>query len=200
MEESRLRERDVELFRLVNTLKSSKAVYRRTQPRLYNDLVARRKEIDHELESDDCYMKVVADKGFLILSFYPDDMDYQNRLRKKFSVNEMRFYIVLLHIYNERYLNEGDYVSVGTMDLLDAWEKLGFVSKTSVATKKFLEPLIRTMKTFGIMTESGNEQFVILPGILFGLDLSSFLSYYDAVLTPWFATTAETNDEQEETK
>ena len=82
MIETRLRERDVELFRLVNTLKASRIVYRKTEPILYDSLVARREEIDHELETDDCFMKIIADREFLVLSFFPDDADYQLRYRE----------------------------------------------------------------------------------------------------------------------
>ena len=187
MIETRLRERDVELFRLVNTLKASRIVYRKTEPILYDSLVARREEIDHELETDDCFMKIIADREFLVLSFFPDDADYQNRLRKKLTVTEMKFYISLLQLYTERYISDGDFVSAGTEEIVSAWEQLGFNSKSSVLSRKSIDSLVRTMKTFGIMAETGNEQYLIQPGIMFGLDRGMFLEYYDAVLSPWFA-------------
>ena len=187
MNDTRLRERDEELFRLVNTLKASRVVYRKTSPSLYDALVARRTEIDPELETDDCYMKIVSDRDFLFLSFYPDDADYQNRLRKKLTVSEMKFYISLLQLYTERYVSSGDYVSVGTEEIFSVWDQFGFNTKSSQLNKRSMEPLVKTMKRHGILADAGDEQYLIMPGILFGLDQSAFLAYYDAVLSPWFA-------------
>lgn len=198
---TRLRERDNELFVLVNTLKAQEMVYQKTSPQLYGDLVSRRSEVDEELGADDCYMRIVPEKGLIVLSFYPDDQDYRNGLRKKFSLNEMRFYISILQLYSERYIADGDYVTVGTEDIINAWDRLGLSSKTAAVNRKFLEPYIKEMKRHGILAATGSgqaEQYVIQPGVMFGLDMPSLMEYYGSVLEPWLTTAAEKEREKKE--
>lgn len=186
----RLRERDTELFELVNTLKGRGMVYQNTDPQLYGRLVDRRDEIDQELGPDDCYLRIVRDKGLAVLSFYPDDDDYKNALRKKFTPTEMKFYTVLLYLYMGGYISSGDYVPAGTEDFIAAWEKLGFTTKASSASKSYLLPHIKTMKKYGILAESGNEQYIIQPGVMFGLDMHALMELHSSILLPWLSSVA----------
>lgn len=185
-ENTRLRELDPGLFGLVNTIKTTRMIYRKINPQLYSEILDRQSEIDQVLGYDDCYLRVVPDKGLIVLSFFPDDDDYTNRLRKKLTTTEMKLYAVLLQLYTERYISAGDYVTAGTEDLIDTWERLGFSERTSNVSKSYLMPHIRTMKRCGILAESGNEQYVIQPGIMFGLDIRALMDYYSNVLLPWF--------------
>ena len=157
----RLRERDSELFMLVNTLKTQGMVYQKTKPRLYSALIERRSDIDPELSADDCYMCVVPEKGLIALSFYQDDEDYKNGLRKKFSVNEMKLYAALLALYTEKYIAEGDFVTADVSDIIGMWEKLGFSTKSASASRSLLDPLLKEMKRYGIISASGVEQYII---------------------------------------
>ena len=191
MSDTRLRERDPELFRLVNTLKAKRTVYRRSNPELYDSLVTRRTEVDGVLEADDCFIKIDSERDYLMISFFPDDEDYQNRLRRKLTVNEMRFYIVLLQLYSERYISSGDFVSVSAGEIYKMWEQLGFNSKRTQLNRRSLEQFVRTMRTYGILVDTGGDQYLIQPGILFAVDRGAFFEYYNGVLAPWFSRNEE---------
>lgn len=197
MSDTRLRERDPELFRLVNILKAKRAVYRRTSPDLYDALVTRRMEVDAVLEADDCFIKIDSEKDYLMISFFPDDEDYQNRLRKKLTVNEMRFYIVLLQLYSERYISSGDFVSVGGADIYKMWEQLGFNSKRTPLNRRNLEQFVKTMRTYGILIDTGGDQYLIQPGILFAIDRGAFFEYYNSILVPWFSKEEEDDTDKD---
>lgn len=182
----RLRERDPELFRLVNTLKKNGVIYRNLSPQVFSDAVQRRDEIDDELESDDCYMRIVPENGLAMLSFYQDDEDYTNKLRRKLTTKEMKLYVTLLQIYNEKYVAEGLYVSTDIWEIITTWDKLGLNTKSMQANRSNLAPLIRTMKQHGFVAETAPTQYMLQPGLTFGLDIKALMENHGDVIEPWF--------------
>lgn len=183
------REENPALFRAVNILKASGGIlYQKYNPQEYAQLEGAVDEVNRILDPDDCYLWLSRDFQLACIRFNDEEgTGYTNRLRARFTVNDMKLYVCLDRIYSKQYLIQGPYVTTSIEDIADMFGELGLtVGGRKDVSKRQLTPLLQNMARFSLLSWSRDEDDVIInPGIRFGIDRESFRRLYTDVIEDW---------------
>lgn len=185
------------LFKALNLLKANSVVYRKYNPVEYDALVDMRTEADSVLAYDGCRLDVNPDLRAACIRFLPSD-DYVNHLREKFTVKDMKVYVCLLQIYQEKFSEQGSFVSTDLQELKDLMNSLGFYLDTQkkTVTLASLREHIQKFSRFGIVRKTKDNGLIVNPGVLTCLSREEFGKIYDDKVRPWLADGAGSLSEE----
>lgn len=182
------REENPALFQAVNLLKTGGILYERYNPKEYALLTENQELVDHILEYDDCHIRVSRDFRLVCIRFNDEEgTGFSNRLRVKFTLNEMKLYVCLERLYSREYLVQGPFVSVSFDDISAMFEELGLtIASRKDVSKRQLLPFVQNMVKYSILSWNRDEnELIINPGIRFGIDRESFRRLYADVIREW---------------
>lgn len=188
-----LRETNLELLRAVNMLKKTGFLYSAENPTEYQLLLREKDTVDYWLSVDNAELAVAEEYGTVYIRLFPDsDVGFQNALRGRLTLNEMRVYLALNALYEAGYVGQGVFVEVNYAELLNQLQSLGFSfdGGTSV-TKTSVVQYLRSLKKYGFLIDKSG-QTLITPAIRFGLDSAEFTKICGSVLSSWLEEQKET--------
>lgn len=182
-----LRETNPELLKAINMLKRTGFLYSRENTAEYDLLCREKSTVDYWLSVDNAEMVVVSEYGMVYIRLASDeDSGFQNNLRGRLTLNEMKVYLALNQLYDNGYVQQGAFVEVTQAEILNTLQAIGFSfdGNAGKGTKTVLIPFIRRMKQYGFLREVSG-QLVIPPAIKFGLSPAEFGRICGSVLNTW---------------
>lgn len=188
------------LFKALNLLKANSIVYETYNPVEYRTLREMRPEANRILAYDGCKLDINVDIKVAFIRFVPSD-EYINRLKAKFSANDMKVYVCLLQLYEENFNVMGPYVQIDIQELqglmINTGFDLGGARKNGVSLSS-LKEYIQKFVRYGILKRQNDKDLIINPGILTCVSRSEFNTIYDEYVRPWMVE-AINDKENEET-
>ena len=186
------------LFKALNLLKANSIVYETYNPVEYRTLREMRPEANRILAYDGCKLDINVDIKVAFIRFMPSD-EYINRLKAKFSANDMKVYVCLLQLYEENFNVMGPYVQIDIQELqglmINTGFDLGGARKNGVSLSSLKEHIQKFVR-YGILKRQNDKDLIINPGILTCVSRSEFNTIYDEYVRPWIV---EAINEKEET-
>lgn len=180
-------EQNPALFKAMNLLKSSSIVYEQYSPQEYRTLCDMREEANRILSFDGCRMDINVDFRAAYIRFLPND-EYQNLLRARFSADDMKVYVCLLYVYEQRFSIEGRFVRLDIPELQGLMLQSGFslgAGPRKTVTKAALKGHLKKFARYGIIRLYGSDEMTVNPGVVTCISRREFNDVYDAVIKPW---------------
>ena len=175
------------LFQAMNRLKSTSIVYKKYNPEDYGTLSDMRPMVNQILSYDGCYLDINTTFETACIRFIKTD-DYVNRLREKFTADDMRVYVCLLQLYEEHYGIEGLFIKLDENELFDLFNSTGFTigqSKKGSVSHTAITPILKKMAGYGIVRLFSDGYIEIRPGIITCISRDQFAQIYEDVVKPW---------------
>ena len=187
------------LFRALNLLKANSIVYETYNPVEYRTLKDMRPEANRILAYDGCKLDINVDIKVAFIRFVPSD-EYINRLKAKFSANDMKVYVCLLQLYEENFNVMGPYVQIDIQELqglmINTGFDLGGTRKNGVSLSS-LKEYIQKFVRYGILKRQNDKDLIINPGILTCVSRSEFNTIYDEYVKPWIVEAINEKENEE---
>lgn len=187
------------LFKALNLLKANSIVYETYNPAEYRTLMDMRPDANRILAYDGCKLDINVDIKVAFIRFVPND-EYINRLKAKFSANDMKVYVCLLQLYEENFNVMGPYVQIDIQELqglmINTGFDLGGARKNGVSLSSLKEHIQKFVR-YGILKRQNDKDLIINPGILTCVSRSEFNTIYDEYVKPWMVEAINEKENEE---
>lgn len=188
-----LRSTDPRLFEAINRLKKQSIIYGGRSGReseQYDVLLEQEEKVNDYLACDDCCLVFNQQYRIARIHFLSGE---SNSLRYTFTQNEMRVYTACYAIYREKFIESG----AGYEVLTDYDEIEQEMIKREIPIRqeratvsgnnrgKTVEVLKKLAAISMIEYNPQDDQVILLPGLVFGIDKKELDNVYNETLIPW---------------